>query len=461
MLSIGIDIGTTSICTICYDNLTEEILRCIYRDNAFQETGNFEQDPEEIVKKVRESMEELLFWMEKKVQMGEIQEEIVGIGVSCQMHGIVYVDKQGKAVTPLYTWKNEFGNVCFREGTYRTYLSERLPYPCYSGYGSVTHFYLQQNKQIPQKAVKFVSIGDYLIMQMCGQRETFVGKTLAASFGGYDLKKESFCLNELEKTGVDISYYPEIQDDKWYSLRLENFCQVPQTIKDLVKNISLGAAVGDNQASFFGAIQNAEDTVSLNVGTGSQISIYEENLYAVEEIEVRPFIGKGYLYVGASLNGGKVYERLGKFLEEVCEIGTGKQINGFQFMEMLGKSVKHTDLLTVPTLYGTRKRQKKVAGIYYLSQENFHAADLVRSFVSGMARELYELYESVPQEIRKTKVKIAASGNGIRKNQLLREEIEKTFQMPVTFSDKTEEAAAGAARYIVEFLKERGLSCRS
>lgn len=39
------------------------------------------------------------------------------IGISSQMHGILYVDKEGHGVSPYYTWKTESGNDTFGEET--------------------------------------------------------------------------------------------------------------------------------------------------------------------------------------------------------------------------------------------------------------------------------------------------------------------------------------------------------
>lgn len=53
-----------------------------------------------------------------------------------------------------------------------------------------------------------------------------------------------------------------------------------------------------------------------------------------------------------------------------------------------------------------------------------------------------------------------ASGNGIRKNRLLREDVEKVFGLPVVFTDREEEAASGAALYVRQAIIEGGAECR-
>lgn len=467
MLFIGIDIGTTSVCGVLYDPVQDKVVREFHGENHFLKGEGFRQDPEAIVKTSRDLLERLLAGScpegeDKPGQEENDRPQIGGIGISSQMHGILYVDREGKAVSPFYTWKNEWGNETYQAGkTYARYLSERTGTDLYSGYGSVTHFYLQKKGRIPKEAEAFVNIGDYLAMGLTNTPRFPADVTMAASFGGFDLKKRQFALAALEEAGVDISYYPEVSEGK---------------AAGVFQGIPVSCAVGDNQASFLGAIQDKEGSVSVNVGTGSQVSVFSRELYATGEGEVRPFPGGGWLYVGASVNGGKAYERLAVFFREILDtFGVSvEQMAVYEAMERLGRSKKETDLRVVPALYGEREKgkgkekengikeqieeetkeeareeaKKEIdikSGIFGLKEENFHGADLVRGFVSGMAEELYAMYQGFPEALRAGKTHITASGNGIRKNPLLQEEIARIYKMPVTFTDREEEAAAGAA----------------
>lgn len=461
MFFIGIDIGTTSICGVLYDSLHDKVAKELHGENHFLPVEGFMQDPEEIVRTSRRLMEGLLEdvclegeKLSEDRQSGGVQ--IGGIGISSQMHGILYVDQEGKAVSPFYSWKNEWGNENFRDGkTYAEYLSEQTGMNLYSGYGSVTHFYLQKKGMIPEGAVAFVNIGDYFAMELTGSRKFLADVTIAASFGGFDLQKRRFAFSVMETAGVDVSYYPEVTEGKETGT---------------FRGIPVFCAVGDNQASFVGAIKDKKGSISVNVGTGSQVSVFSEKLYETGEGEVRPFPGGGWLYVGASVNGGKVYERLAVFIEEIMDsfgVCVGQE-EVYEVMECLGRKKKETDLYVLPALYGERENMRQemagkgmrkmpagedggketaavTSGVFGLKEENFHISDLVRGFVSGMAGELYKLYLGFPKNLRRGKTDITASGNGIRKNPLLKEEIEKRYKLPVVFTDREEEAATGAA----------------
>lgn len=435
MKALGIDIGTTSICVAGYEEGCGELKFVASGENQFL-PGTYEQDPERIIGIVEALMEEA-------AGNGFGPEELDGIGISSQMHGILYVDAAGRAVSPFYTWKDERG--------IETDLQRQTGYPLYSGYGTVTHYCLERAGEIPKEAVFIAGIGDYLAMHLTGRKEPLLDESMAASFGGFDLLNGCFDVERLRRAGVDVSFYPPIRKTGEIAGRYQN--------------VPVSCAIGDNQASFFGALDHPEVQVSVNVGTGSQVSVFDTRLIAETEspkkdADIRPFFKEGYLYVGASLNGGKVYERLAAFLEETVFAFTGQHINAYEEMDKLfygdGQSVTEKqfftdDLIVRPLLYGVRGAKGQEGGsITGLTPENFHPKQLITAYVNGMAEELYEMYCSFPEEIRRGRNQIVASGNGIRRNRLLREAVTARFGMPVIFRDTREEAAAGAAMAIIK-----------
>ena len=96
MNSLGIDIGTTGICGIIVDCESGEILDSVNMNNdSFIKTDKeYEriQSPERIT--------EIVEIIVKKLCNAETK----AIGISNQMHGILYADESGRAISPLYTW---------------------------------------------------------------------------------------------------------------------------------------------------------------------------------------------------------------------------------------------------------------------------------------------------------------------------------------------------------------------
>ena len=72
---------------------------------------------------------------------GLLQEfpDIGCVGLTGQMHGIVYVDAAGQLLSPLYTWQDETGAQPGANGkSMAARLTARTGYPLASGYGLVT-----------------------------------------------------------------------------------------------------------------------------------------------------------------------------------------------------------------------------------------------------------------------------------------------------------------------------------
>ena len=420
MKSIGIDIGTTSICLVIYEGESGKIEDSLSVRNAFM-PETFCQDPDHIADEVIRLLQEL----------AKRNEPIGAIGISAQMHGILYTDAAGRAVTPYYTWKDESGKLPFEGATFAEFLSGKTGYRIYSGYGSATHFYLGKTGQIPERAVFLCNIGDYLAMRLCGKTVPRQDVSIAASLGGLLPDKSGYDREALSAAGVRTKLYPEVSREfapfgTW-------------------TGIPVYPAVGDNQASFFAAAGREEAAISVNVGTGSQVSLFSSGLTEASSGEVRPFPGAGSLYVQGSGNGGKVYEKLASFWEEAVFAFTGEKIDAYEGMRRLGEGKQDTALTADPLLYGSRTRAEVQGSISGITEDDFHPGDLIRAWVSGMARELHELYLEFPQSLREGRKWIVGSGNGIRKNALLQQEIEKAFGLPLRLKELREEAAAGAA----------------
>ena len=104
MKTLGIDIGTTSVSLSVLDGESGEQVKAVTVGNdSFIETAEpwaRLQDAEVIRRKVLEETERIL---------SEYQ-DVGGIGLTGQMHGILYVDQEGNAVSPLFTWQDGRGN---------------------------------------------------------------------------------------------------------------------------------------------------------------------------------------------------------------------------------------------------------------------------------------------------------------------------------------------------------------
>ena len=99
MKLLGLDIGTTTISAVVVEN-GRSLGRITYKNDSFIPAEN-SWERMQSPKYIRETALEAIKTLVKK------HPDIERIGVTGQMHGIVYLDQEGTAISPLYTWQDE------------------------------------------------------------------------------------------------------------------------------------------------------------------------------------------------------------------------------------------------------------------------------------------------------------------------------------------------------------------
>ena len=425
MSIIGLDIGTTTLSAVLLDEQTQTLLaRRTVAHGAFLPAAPYEkiQDAEKIAALSLEIIGSL------RSEYGPVS----AIGLTGQMHGIVYVNAAGHAVSPLYTWQDGRGNLPLPDSRrFADALSEETGYPLASGYGSVTHAHLLRNGILPEGAVKFTTIHGYLGMLLTGRKEPLLHASDAASLGLFDLAAGCFDQAATEKIGAE--YFPET---------VRSACVMGET--EFGEKVVTG--VGDNQASFLGALGEEKNAVLVNIGTGSQVSVRTDKLLSCPGCETRPLDGSEYLLVGAPLCGGRAYAILEKFLRACAQL-SGAQVGSlYEKMNELAMDAPANPLEISTAFAGTRARPDERGSILNLGEDNFTPAHLIHGTLTGMSSELYEYYAAMARATGNPAAKMIASGNAVRMNPALRNILFQTFSLPLTMPSCEEEAATGAAR---------------
>lgn len=429
MKSIGIDIGTTTISIIVMNIRDYTISQKYTLDNGmFLPTSSpweHVQDVPSILLKTRTVLEDLL----------DGSHDIASIGLTGQMHGIVYIDKEGTAVSPLYTWQDGRGNQPDYHGgkSVTSYLSEAYGIKTATGYGMVTHLYNMEKGLVPPDAVSFCTISDYLGMKLTGRKTPLLHISQAAGLGLYDCKIQAFLSDILAENKALPPVLPQITTD---IVPLGRFHEIPVTV-----------SIGDNQASVLGSVRDGQNSILANVGTGSQISVLSDVYYEGRGIEARPLAKDTFLLAGAALCGGAAYAALELFFREYAAAAGAPDVPQFEIMKQLLEQQKNPDeSWNVRTTFaGTREHPEESGSIRGIRTGNFYPAALIRGVLNGMAEELYELYDIIKKETGLSRTRLIASGNGIRKNNTLQKILQTRFEMPLEVVQTEEEAAFGAA----------------
>ena len=424
---IGIDIGTSTICGVLYSLSANRQEVLTIENNANIVTGNsWEkiQDPEKIFNNVKKIVEEFL----------EKHHDIKGIGLTGQMHGIVYVDNRGKCLSDLINWQDGRGNQIYEDNiSYAAWLTKKTGYKVSTGFGLVSHFYNLKNNLVPKSAWKICTIMDYVTMRLTGNKDPLTNVTNAASLGFFNLEKMQFDLRILEKISVHTNILPGITNsfDPCGSYR----------------NIPVYIPIGDNQAGFLGSVNHPQKSILINIGTSGQISAYSNKYFESDYLDLRPFPGGGYISVGASLCGGSSFNILKSFFDRTFELFAKSPVeyDFFKMVNSLDTIEYNLDPLIIETLFEGKRTAPDIRGsIKNISALNLTPSNLIIGFYKGVCEELYEFYNRFPETLREKNLSIIGSGNALRKNKLLQKLLEERFQQQLIVPCHNEEAAFGA-----------------
>ena len=424
-LSLGVDIGTTSVSAQIVSLRTGEAVytRSIDHNAAVSVEGYpdaFAEDGELLIQRAVELVRSAL----------DAFPGIASVGFSGAMHGIVCLDADMRALSPLYTWQNGFGersiggkNICDR---FAEETGVRTP----TGYGFVTLYALRILGLLPDETVQFAPIADAAAARLCGRTAPLLHPTMAASLGLWNLDRETFLPQA--KTLAGKLRLPGIRGG--YSLIGE--------LEAKGGRIPVAAAIGDNQAGVFGSL-NSDDMVLVNIGTSGQVSLVD----GTGEGEQRPYFDGKRLLSGSSLCGGSAYEALAGLVSEVLSAFAVEPVKQevYAYLNHLAENPPEDPLRISTRFSGTRADPTLRCSIDGLSLASFDMHHLADGILRGMIEELHTAFLAMtaPDEKRRTVV----SGNAMRRCPGLRSRCAECFGTVPLLPVHTEEAAFGAALY--------------
>ncbi len=427
-LAVGMDIGTTTISATVIDLSSRRQIEVYNLPNGFhlppREPGFAEQDAEGIAARVAELVS----------HMADSYTNIVSIGVTGQMHGILYLDADGRAVSPLITWQDKRADRFVREGvTYCADVLARTGERVATGYGFATHYYQTVCGTVPAGAVTFCSIMDYVAMRLTGRSKPLIHASVAASFGLFDLRRRTFMEEKIDLLFPRTLTLPEVTDG--FAV-CGDYAGIP---------VSVG--IGDNQASFLGSVKAADDSILMNIGTGSQISMMSGYRAVHGALELRPLVGERYLICGSALCGGSAYAMLERFFRAFAVSAGMQDMPQYETLNRMADAAyqrKRSGMRVETTFCGTRTDPTRRGAILGLDADSFTPEDLTLGVIEGICRELYEMYLDAEETGKHT---LVASGGAPRRNAVFGRVISDLFDMPVSLSGAKEEASIGAALF--------------
>lgn len=207
---LGLDIGSSSVkASIVNADGAKTVAACQSpaEEMAIQapEPGWAEQDPETWWEHVRLSVKKCL------AQSGINGKQIVAIGISYQMHGLVCIDKNGRSLRPSIIWCDSravgIGQDAFRKLGEKYCLEHLLNSP-----GNFTASKLkwvrENDPKVYAKIDKFMLPGDFIAMKLTGEINTTASGLSEGTF--WDYRKNALADELMKFYGIEQSLVPAI-----------------------------------------------------------------------------------------------------------------------------------------------------------------------------------------------------------------------------------------------------------
>ncbi|MFC1465126.1 MAG: sedoheptulokinase [Candidatus Brachytrichaceae bacterium NZ_4S206] len=450
MLSLGLDIGTTTIAAVVFDTEAAQVVAhatasndagCTPADRRTE--GWAELDLVRVFALALDVLERAIRPLDRRA------DQVRTIGVTGQMHGAVFLGHDLSPVHPAITWQDQrtrdlIPEFIARAGGAGAFANMGcLPA---AGYLGPTLYWLHRHDALPDGYVCGIPEA---VAAMLTAQPPVSDPTLAASTGLFDILHGRWDESLLRALDLPAHILPPV---------VEPGVRVGELRNDLAQRLGLpggviiGAALGDHQASLIGSQCDAPGQLHINIGTSGQVSLVVERFtpsMPEQGIETRPFPGRRFILTGAALCGGEALALLRRFFADaLITFGARPPDDDVMFTAMIAAAARippGTDGLRIhPTFDGVRHRPGDSAECTGLRRANFTPAHVTRAMIEGVADELGVFYDAM-REAGFAGRSLAGAGNALRRNALLREAVEQRIGLPLHLPPWEEEAAAGAA----------------
>ncbi|MBE3127428.1 MAG: xylulokinase [Candidatus Atribacteria bacterium] len=434
---LGIDIGTSGTKGVLMDREGKIYARTgrEYSINIPQ-PGWAEQDPkmwwEATIQVIREVIKE------SEVNPRQIR----GIGLSGQMHGTVFLDKNLQPLRPAIIWADQrSSSQC--EFIYQKIGKERLAEltgnPIAAGFMSSTLLWMKENQPEEFNQIyKVVLAKDYIRYRLTGNLGVEV--TDASSTLLLDIKRRCWSEELLDLLNLPLKILPgevhESQEVAGYILA------------EVARNTGLSEGIpvvyggGDQSMQAVGNGVIRPGILSSTIGTGGQLFITIDKFTYDPKLRVHTFchaIPNKYHLLGAILSAGLSL----KWLKE----NILHTLDSYAIFDKEAEKIRagSEGVIFLPYLLGERSpyMNPQAKSVFFGLSLKHHQVHLIKAVMEGVVfalRDCLEVFEELGIKIEQ----VIASGGGA-KSRVWRQIQADVFNKELSMTQSIEQAAMGAA----------------
>ncbi|CAM4434507.1 MAG: gluconokinase [Paenibacillus macerans] len=441
---IGLDIGTTSTKAVLFERSGKVVASANEEYPLYTPSASIaEQDPDEIFSAVVAVVRQIM----KK--SGLAPEQIGFVSFSTAMHSVIPVDKDGKPLMRCITWADN-RSVDYAErlknelGGHEIYLRTGTPIHPMSPLTKLM-WLRQEQPDIFQKTRKFISIKEYVFLQLFG--EYVIDYSIASCTGLLNLEKLDWDEEALRVAGITPEHLSKLVPTTHIMQGLSQ-----KYADDMGLSTSTPFVIGasDGVLSNLGVDAIDPGVVAVTIGTSGAIRT------VVDRPKTDPK-GRIFCYaltdkhwvIGGPVNNGGVIFRWVRDEFAASEVETAKRlgISPYDVLTKIGERVNpgSDGLIFHPYLAGERAPlwNPNARGSFFGLTLHHQKEHMIRAVLEGVIYNLYTVLLAMEEQIGRPR-KIQATG-GFARSPLWRQMLADIFDQQVVIPESIESSCLGAA----------------
>ena len=443
--TLGIDVGTSGTKTLLTDE-TGRVVSEELREYKMSQPRNgwAEQDPNDWWVATADTISSVL------LKSGVSPDDISGIGLSGQMHGLVMLSDAGNVIRPAILWcDGRTGREC-REITDiigRERLISISGNPALAGFTAGKILWVRKNEpENYEKCKKIMLPKDYVRYKLTGDFATDAGNASGTNL--LDIKARDWSRSILNDLQIDRSLLPPVLESCQIAGRINR--QVSERT-GLREGTPVVAGSGDNMASAVGTGVVKAGVAFTTIGTSGVVYAQSDNPRIDSRGRVHTFcsaVSGEYALMGCTLSAG---QSLKWFKNEFCaEESAWAQNNGLGIYKVLDEIAEKVPVgaggvIFLPYLMGERSPvlDEESRGVFFGISAVHTKAHLLRSVMEGVAFSQRACFEILCENGIAPKEMLICGGGGT--SHLWRQMLADNYCMPVRTLKNNQGGAIGAA----------------
>ena len=442
---LGVDIGTSGTKTVLFDELGNARASDLQEYPLYQpKNGWAEQDPEDWWMATYVSIKNVL------AKSGVSPDDVKGVGLSGQMHGLVLLDKDNKVLRKSIIWCDQRSSAECEQITQligAKRLIEITANPALTGFTASKIMWVKNHEpEIFDKAVKILLPKDYVRYMLTGEFATEVSD--ASGMQLLDVPNRCWSDEVLQKLGLNKSMLGKVYESQEITGTIHNRAAELTGLKAGTPVVGGG---GDQAAGAVGNGIVKPGVISSTIGTSGVVFAYTDKVSIDPLGRVHTFchaVPNTWHIMGVTQAAGLSLQWFrNNFCKEEISTANLMGVDPYYLMDKAAEKVEagSNGLLYLPYLMGERTPHldSDCRGVFFGLSAKHTKKEVLRAVMEGVVYSLKDCMEII-KELGVDVGQVRASGGG-GKSPLWRQMQADVFGSEICTINASEGPAFGVA----------------